>query len=82
MGSLTFIVSTVTGGHFQLTSTPGIVITTFTQAQIQEGAVQFAQDGSATAPSYRLMLSNGLITTASQPSTVSFTLCRYSRKTL
>ena len=72
VGSLTFIISTVTGGHFQLTSAPGIVITTFTQAQIQEGAVQFVQDGSATAPSYRLMLSNGLITTASQPSTVSF----------
>lgn len=70
--SLTFIVSAVQGGRFELVTAPGTPITSFTQGQIQAGSVQFVQDGTTTAPSFNVAVSDGKMTTAVQASTVIF----------
>ena len=72
VGSLTFEVSNVTGGSFELVSVPGVAITHFTQAQIQAGGVQFAQDGTSTVPGYNIAVSDGQITPPSQISAITF----------
>ena len=43
---LIFMVSNVQHGQFELVSIPGDAITSFTQAQVQNGTVQFVQDGT------------------------------------
>jgi hypothetical protein len=72
IGSLTFKVSDVIGGRFEWVSTPGVVITDFTQSQIQSGAVQFVQDGTATVPRYSIAVSDGQITLPSQSGAINF----------
>ncbi len=72
VSSLTFNVSNVIGGQFELVGVPGVAITHFTQAQIQSGAVQFVQDGTATVPSYSIAVSDGQITLPSQASAITF----------
>ena len=74
-GQLSFTVSQLSGGHFELVSVDGSPISQFTQAQIDSGDVRFLHDGGVTAPSYTLTVSDGLAQSA--PSTVnvsSFTL--------
>ncbi len=44
-GSLSFTVSSVSGGQFELVASPGVAITSFTQAQITSNAVRFVHDG-------------------------------------
>ena len=70
--SLMFIVSNVLHGQFEQVGSPGSAITHFTQAQVQNGAIQFVQDGSATAPSYRVAVDDGKMTIPSQPSIITF----------
>jgi hypothetical protein len=48
---LTYMASGVTNGQFELVAAPGVAITSFTQAQINSGAVQFVHNGGETAPS-------------------------------
>ncbi len=56
---ITFTVSNVTHGQFELVSNPGAAITSFTQEQVSLGQVAFAHDGSENAPSYDLSASDG-----------------------
>ncbi len=56
---LTFIVSNVQHGQFELVSSPGNAITHFIQAQIQNGTVQFVQDGTVVASSDQVAVSDG-----------------------
>jgi hypothetical protein len=72
VGSLTFNVSNVAGGYFGLTSAADAPITSFTQLQVQSGAVQFTQDGSATVPSYSVAVSDGIVSTPAVISTITF----------
>jgi len=71
-GSLTFTVSSVTGGRFEFVSAPSGAITSFTQAQIQAGSVQFVQDGSATIPNFSVTVSDGNTSTLPMSSTIAF----------
>ena len=71
--SLQFTVSGVTGGQFELVAAPGAAITTFTQAQITGGAVQFVHDGGEAAPSYSVSVFDGALTTGPAAATVTFT---------
>lgn len=66
---LTYTASSITGGRFELVASPGAAITSFTQAQINAGAVQFVHDGSEAAPSYQLTVSDGSLSHG--PSTVT-----------
>jgi hypothetical protein len=56
---LTYTASSISGGRFELVASPGTAITSFTQAQINSGAVQFVHDGGELAPSYQLTVSDG-----------------------
>jgi hypothetical protein len=63
----------VTNGRFELVSAPGVAITSFTQAQINSGAVQFAHNGGEVAPSYSVTVNDGALTSAASAGAVTFT---------
>ena len=68
-----FTVDEIGNGRFQLTSNPGISITQFTQAQINNGWVQFVQLGSSTdQPSYQVSVSDGQLSTPFVNGTIDF----------
>ncbi|TQV83304.1 cadherin-like domain-containing protein [Denitrobaculum tricleocarpae] len=69
---LVFTVSSVAGGRFELVASPGIAITSFSQAQVTGGLVQFVHDGEETAPSYGVSVSDGFNTTPADPAVVDF----------
>ena len=72
-GLLQFTVSGVTGGQFELVTSPGVAITTFTQQQITDGDVQFVHDGGEAAPSYSVTVSDGALTDGPLAATITFT---------
>ena len=59
--TLQFTVSGVTGGQFEEVANPGVAITTFTQAQVTAGDVQFVHDGGEAAPAYSVTVSDGAL---------------------
>ncbi len=71
-GELTYTVSMVSGGRFELTSAPGTAISSFTQAQVDAGLVQFVHDGSANPPAFKLGLADGMNTLFPVVGNVSF----------
>ncbi len=71
--TLTFLASSVQQGRFELVSNPGVPETSFTQAQVTAGAVQFVHDGSETAPSYDMDVSDGVLTDVDGPSAATIT---------
>lgn len=52
---------------------PGIAITTFTQAQINAGAVRFVHNGGEFAPAYTLTVSDGTRSSVVSPAAMTFT---------
>jgi hypothetical protein len=62
--ALVYRVSDESGGWFVLVSAPHARIASFTQAQIDAGAVAFRLDGSGRQPSYAIVLSDGPSSTA------------------
>jgi P pilus assembly chaperone PapD len=70
---LTYTASGVTNGRFELVAAPGVAITSFTQAQINSGAVQFAHNGGEVAPSYSVTVNDGALTSAASAGAVTFT---------
>ena len=73
VSALTLTVSSVTGGQFELVAAPGVAITSFTQTQINSGAVQFVHNGGEAAPSYSLTASDEALSSASSVGSVTFT---------
>lgn len=71
--SLVFIVTDITGGHFELLSDPDVAITSFVQAQITGGLVQFVHDGNEEAPEFSTMVFDGSEMSSQQTATISFT---------
>ena len=72
-GSLTFTVSGVAGGQFELISNPSVAITSFTQAQVTGGAVRFVHDGGEAAPGYDVRVSDGSLSDGPAPAAITFT---------
>ncbi|MCI4431238.1 MAG: cadherin domain-containing protein, partial [Burkholderiales bacterium] len=70
---LSFTVSGLSGGHFELAAAPGVAVTVFTQADVDAGRLRFVSDGGETAPAYQLTLSDGVNSGVAQAATVSFT---------
>jgi tRNA A-37 threonylcarbamoyl transferase component Bud32 len=68
---LTFTVSNVQDGQFELKSNPGTPITSFTQQQIINRNIQFVHDGSANSPSYNIAVSDGSLSTSPLPAVVT-----------
>ncbi|WP_369160732.1 Ig-like domain-containing protein [Candidatus Thiodiazotropha sp. LNASS1] len=57
--AFTYTVSGVTGGHFQLSTNPGVSITNFTSADLTGGLVQFVDNGDETAPAFSMTINDG-----------------------
>ena len=70
---LTYTATNVSHGRFALVSSPAAPITSFTQAQINSGAVEFVHDGSELAPTFQLQVSDRTNTSAVVTPTVTFT---------
>ncbi len=70
--SLTFNVSSVNNGSFQLVS-DNSTVTSFTQQQISDGAIKFVHDGSENAPSYSVSVSDSNTATIAAAATITFT---------
>jgi Cadherin-like len=71
--SLTFNMSGVTGGEFELVSNPGVGITSFTQAQVTAGEVRFVHDGGEAAPGYDVTVSDGRLSDGRAAPNITFT---------
>ncbi|MBD9357825.1 cadherin-like domain-containing protein [Methylomonas albis] len=71
--SVTYTVSSVAGGYFQLTSAAGTPITSFTTAQLAAGQVQFVDDGNEVAPSFDITVSDGNLSSNTLSATISYT---------
>jgi hypothetical protein len=74
MPGLLFSVSGLAHGHFELSSSPGIAVISFTQAQLAGGEVRFVHDGSASAPSYAISVSDGSLVDGPSAASISFPL--------
>ncbi|MEH2285853.1 DUF4347 domain-containing protein, partial [Nostoc sp.] len=70
---LTYTATGISSGQFELVANAGVAITSFTQAQINSGAVSFVQNGGETAPSYSLSVSDGSLSSASSTGVIGFT---------
>jgi hypothetical protein len=71
-GSLTLEVVSVSGGGFERAGQPGTPITSFTQAELDAGAVRFVHDGSELAPTYTLTVSDGFGQSGPEAADVTF----------
>ena len=71
--SLTYTVSAVTGGIFQLSSAAGVSITTFTSAELAGGLVQFVDDGNEVAPSFSVKVNDGTVDSNVLAATINYT---------
>ncbi len=71
--SLVFTVGTLANGRFELVSAPGVAIASFTQHQIVAGEVRFVHDGSGTAPTVTIYVSDGTTGVGPHTLNVAFT---------
>ncbi|MBX3680413.1 MAG: DUF4347 domain-containing protein, partial [Rhodocyclaceae bacterium] len=71
--SFTYTVSAVSGGYFQLSSAPGTPITSFTNADLTGGLVQFVDDGNEVAPSFDVTVNDGSADSNTLSATISYT---------
>gem|GEM_PF-1407463 len=73
--ALTFTVSNIQRGQFELKSNPETPITSFTQQQIIDRNIQFVHDGSNITPTYHVNVGDEWLTTGSIAVTVTFNSC-------
>ncbi len=71
--TLSFSVSAVRGGQFELASNPGVEVNIFSQAQLGAGDVLFVHNGKEAAPGFDISVGDGLATTALASSSISYT---------
>ncbi len=57
--SITLNASSITNGRFELVTNTGVAITSFTQAQVNNGLVQFVHTVSNTLPTYSISADDG-----------------------
>ena len=69
---MSFLVSDLAHGQFELIDAPNQPILVFQQQNIIDGLVCFVHDNSVNAPSYQLAVTNGVITTPSQAAFIDF----------
>lgn len=73
LNALLFLASYISHGYFEFNSVRSNTTNAFTQTQIIAGNVSFTQDGSDFAPSYKIAVSDSIITTKYQPAVINFT---------
>jgi parallel beta-helix repeat protein len=70
--AFTFTLSGQSGGIFQLSSAPGVAITSFTTAQLSAGLVQFVDDGDQLAPAFSVTANDGAANSNTLAATITF----------
>ena len=71
--ALTYTPSNISGGYFQLASTPGVSITSFNDEDLANGQVQFVHDGSETFPAFNLSVNDGFADSNTIAATFNYT---------
>ncbi len=71
--TVTYTVSGVSGGYFQLSSAAGTPVTTFTTADLSGGLVQFVDDGNETAPAFSVTVNDGALDSNTLAATINYT---------
>ena len=74
---LTFSVTNLVGGRFELIGAAGTAITQFTQAQLDNDQVRFVDSGSGVAPTYWLSVRDGA-TSASRSASMPVNILRFT----
>ena len=69
---LIFHVASVRSGQFILAGNSGTSVTSFSLEQLRSGQVQFAHDGSDSAPSFEVSVSDGFVTIGPRVADISF----------
>jgi Cadherin-like len=72
--SLIFTMSNLSNGHFELVSSPGVSITTFTQADITGGLVRFVDTNNTSAPTFDVTVSDGALSVGPNGATIVFSM--------
>ncbi|MEN9362281.1 MAG: hypothetical protein RL095_3816, partial [Verrucomicrobiota bacterium] len=67
--SITFTVSNLSNGVFKKS---GLTVTSFTLADINAGTVSFVHDGSNTAPTFSISVSDGVRSSATSAASITF----------
>jgi hypothetical protein len=70
--ALTYAVSNIVAGRFELVSAPGVAVASFTQADVLAGRVRFVHDNSATLPGYDVQVDDGSIVIGPYAASVNF----------
>ena len=70
---LSYQVSNLTGGRFELASSPGVAINSFSAADLIAGKIKFIHDGGSAAPSYEITVSDGSANSNPSTATINFT---------
>ncbi len=70
--NLNFLISDLMHGQFEFLSTPHQPILIFQQQNITDHIVQFVHDNTVSAPSYRVAVSNGTLTSPAQSAWIDF----------
>ena len=68
-----FTVDSVSGGRFELASSPGVEVTTFSQEQVDGGEVRFVQLTPTVAPAYALTVTDGELSDGPLEAVIDFT---------
>jgi uncharacterized protein DUF4347/cellulose/xylan binding protein with CBM9 domain/cadherin-like protein len=71
--SLTYTVSGLMHGRFELITSPGVSVVSFTQAQVNAGQVRFVHDSGEAAPTYNVTVSDGELSDGPSAAAVTFT---------
>lgn len=71
--TLNFTVNNVQHGYFERNCTIGVAITSFIQQEVTDNAILFVHDGSESAPSYAVKVSDGSLETAYTVVNITFT---------
>ncbi|MCP4342639.1 MAG: hypothetical protein GY799_28095, partial [Desulfobulbaceae bacterium] len=70
--AFTYTVSGISGGYFQLSSNPGVAITTFTSANLTGSLVQFVDDGNEVAPTFSVAVNDGDVDSNTLAATINY----------
>ncbi|MCP3855062.1 MAG: BspA family leucine-rich repeat surface protein, partial [Actinomycetia bacterium] len=71
--TFTYTVSGISGGYFQLSSNPGVSITSFSSADLSGNLVQFVDDGNEVAPAFSVTVNDGDTDSNTLAATINYT---------
>ena len=71
--SVTYTLSGVSGGYFQLATATSTPITTFSEADLSGGLVQFVDDGNEAAPGFSVAVNDGTASSNTLAATITYT---------